>query len=178
MGITAFWASTYVLIAKGFNIYVVTKHSLVEFTKMWQKKKAWSFQNGGKQPALNDTCSQSNKLENFLTQQKILRSINDNLWSMDCWETAFSNYNRVWIWTQIHYTAWFSAILCWSKTRECKKHPTTFYIWASFLECQHKLSLMEIFVFIGKFTDCGFKFFSLFLLSKILRMYLRRFGFI
>lgn len=40
----------------------------------------WSnLQKCGKKrrPALNDTCSQSNKLENFLTQQKILRSIND-----------------------------------------------------------------------------------------------------
>ena len=49
------------------SIYVVTKDSLVEFAKMVQKKEAWSFQNGGKQPALNDTFNEINTPGDLLT---------------------------------------------------------------------------------------------------------------
>ena len=59
------------------SIYVVTKDSSVEFQKMVLRKKAWNFQNGGKQPALNDSSSKSNKHEHLLIQQKILKSINN-----------------------------------------------------------------------------------------------------
>ena len=41
------------------------------------KKKAWSLQNCGKRTALNDTSSESHKLDNLLTQQKVLKSINN-----------------------------------------------------------------------------------------------------
>ena len=44
---------------------------------MARKKKACSFKNSGKQPAFNDVSSESNKLELLLTQQKILKSINN-----------------------------------------------------------------------------------------------------
>ena len=50
---------------------------MVEFGKMAQKKKAWYFQNDGKQPALNDISSKSDKHEHMLLQQEILKSINE-----------------------------------------------------------------------------------------------------
>ena len=59
------------------SIYVATKDSLVEFTKVAQKKKVRNSQNGEKQPALKDTSSKSNKHEHLLTQQKMLKSINN-----------------------------------------------------------------------------------------------------
>ena len=62
---------------------------------MAQKKKASNFQNGRKQPALNDVSKESNKLEHLLTQQKTLKSNISYLQSMDCWETAFSNHSCV-----------------------------------------------------------------------------------
>ena len=76
----------------------MTKDSLVQLAKIARKKKAWSFQNDGKHPALNDTSSESYKLEHYCvnTQQKILKSITSYIQSMDCRETAFSNHNRVW----------------------------------------------------------------------------------
>ena len=51
---------------------------MVESAKIAQKKKAWSFKTSGKQPAaLNDTSSETNKLENLLAKQKILKGINN-----------------------------------------------------------------------------------------------------
>ena len=47
----------------------------------------------------------------------------------------------------------------------------------SFLCDKHKLSLMKTFVSPGKFTDSGFRFFTLFLFNKILWISLRRFNF-
>ena len=43
----------------------------------------WSFQYSGKQPVLNDTSSESNKLGHLLTQQKILKQISDFLSSVN-----------------------------------------------------------------------------------------------
>ena len=41
----------------------------------------------------------------LLTQQKILKSTTSSyLGSMDCRETVFPSQNRVWSWTQIHWT--------------------------------------------------------------------------
>ena len=57
------------------SIYVVSKDLLVEFAKMTQKRKAWSFGNGEKQSVLNDKFNESNKLEHLLTQQKILNQL-------------------------------------------------------------------------------------------------------
>ena len=42
---------------------------------MPRERNVSSLQNGRKQPALNDTFSESNKLEHLLTEQKILKSI-------------------------------------------------------------------------------------------------------
>ena len=123
MGITASWTITY---GKG----IITKGSLVEFIKMAQKK-ASNFQNGGKQPVLNDISSRSSNHKHFLTEQKILNpSITSHLLLTNCWKTAFPNHNCLWSWIQIHWTAWFSVIHCWPKKWKCDQHPH-FYIWTT-----------------------------------------------
>ena len=50
---------------------------------------------------------------------------------MNCQETTFLNHNHVWLWIQIHWTAWCSAIHSWPKMRKCDQHSTNFYIWTT-----------------------------------------------
>ena len=53
-------------------------------------------------------------------------------------------------------------------------HCNLLYLDQSFLWYKHKLSLMKTIVSLGKYTDSGFRFLSLFLFNKIPRMSLRR----
>ena len=96
---------------------------------------------------------------------------------MDCRETAFPNHNRVWSWTQVHWTAWFPVIHSWPKTRECDQLPTIFYMWTKpqFLVVQAQTFINESFCFPRQVHRFWFKILSLFLFNKILRMSLRRF---
>ena len=48
-------------------------------------------------------------------------------------------------------------------------HQKIFYLTHSFLQYKYEISLMETFLFQGKFTDSDFKFLSLFLFNKIIR---------
>ena len=91
---------------------------------------------------------------------------------MNCRETTFPNHNHVWLWIQIHWTAWSSVIHFWPKTRKCDQHSTNFYIWTT-VSCStnanfHWWKLL--------FPRANTQILSLSLFDKILWMSLRRFN--
>ena len=102
---------------------------------------------------------------------------------MDCRVIAFPNLNIMWSWTQIHWIASFETIHCipWNHPLQTLKaemwstHQKIFYLTHSFWQYKHEISLMETFIFQGKFTDADFKFLSLLLFNKIIRMSLWQF---
>ena len=55
---------------------------------MTQKKKAWNFQNGGKQPTLNDKSNKVNKHEHVLNTTKTIK-VNQQLFIFNQWKQLF-----------------------------------------------------------------------------------------
>ena len=90
---------------------------------------------------------------------------------MNCWETTFPNHNHVWLWAQIHCTAWFSAIHSWRKRRKYEwpvphKHRLDHsldHIWTTVsYSTNTNFHWWKLLSAPGKCTDSGFKFLSLF----------------
>ena len=93
---------------------------------------------------------------------------------MNCRQTTLPNHNHVWLWIQIYWTAWFSAIHSWSKTRKCNQHST---FGPQFLVAQTQIFIDENFCFLGQVHRFRFlNFWVWFLFGKILWMSLRRFN--
>ena len=81
-GIVLFLLALNPLTSSRLHIFI-GMDSLVQFTKMARKKKALNSQNSGTQSALNDKSSKSKKNELILTQQKTLKSINNQLYAIN-----------------------------------------------------------------------------------------------